>query len=67
MSVLVCNIASLKGTRSTWLVPNNALSSRMCGWKEKHIKIEKRQKGVSAEREQETLQQYNDKEHMSIN
>lgn len=39
-----CDIAFLKGTRAVWLVYGNMLSSRMCDFKEKSIKIENRQK-----------------------
>lgn len=39
-----CDIAFLKGMRAVRLVYSNMLSSRMCDFKEKSIKIENRQK-----------------------
>lgn len=61
-----CNTALLKGMRSAWLVRNNMLSGTVCGWKEKSIKVEKRQKGVNEDLECEICRYCKDKEHMSI-
>lgn len=61
-----CNTALLKGMRSAWLVRNNMLSGTVCGWKEKSIKVEKKQKGVNEDLEWEIRRYCKDKEHMSI-